>query len=105
MRIINIPEGLAVSIPMRAGGASILKCFIAAFLTSLPQPITAVPAALLVWFFEPLMVPLLGFAAGAMIFLVILELIPDALEDRRPTEIAWSFLLGFCLMILVQVVL
>ncbi len=101
----NIPEGLAVSIPMRANGASITKCFTAAFLTSLPQPLSAVPAALLVWLFEPLMVPLLGFAAGAMMFLVVMELIPDALEDRRPVEIAWAFILGFCLMILVQVVL
>jgi ZIP family zinc transporter len=103
--IHNIPEGLAVSIPMRARGSSIPRCFLAAFLTSLPQPLTAVPAALLVWFFEPLMMPLLGFAAGAMIFLVILELIPDALEDRSSGEIAWAFLIGFSLMILVQVVL
>lgn len=103
--IHNIPEGLAVAIPLRAGGASILKCFIAAFLTSLPQPIAAVPAALLVWVFEPLMVPLLGFAAGAMIFLVIREMIPDALEDRSAVEIAWSFIIGFSLMILVQVAL
>ena len=103
--IHNIPEGLAVAIPMRAGGASIFKCFFAAFLTSLPQPLAAVPAALLVWFFEPLMVPLLGFAAGAMIFLVIREMIPDALKERSPVEIAWSFITGFALMILVQAAL
>ncbi len=47
----------------------------------------------------------LGFAAGAMMFLVIVELIPDALETRKPVEIAWSFMLGFCGMVLVQVVL
>jgi ZIP family zinc transporter len=103
--IHNIPEGLAVSIPMRANGASIGRCFIAAFLTSLPQPLAAVPAALLVWVFEPLMVPLLGFAAGAMLFLVIMEIIPDALEDRKPVEIAWAFIIGFTLMIFVQVVI
>jgi ZIP family zinc transporter len=103
--IHNIPEGLAVAIPMRANGATIPKCFTAAFLTSLPQPLAAVPAALLVWLFEPLMIPLLGFAAGAMMFLVLLELIPDALEARPPVEIAWAFVLGFALMILVQVVL
>jgi len=103
--IHNIPEGLAVSIPMRANGASIKKCFVAAFLTSLPQPLAAVPAALLVWFFEPLMMPLLGFAAGSMMFLVIMEMIPDALEERSASEIGWAFILGFCLMLLVQVVL
>lgn len=103
--IHNVPEGLAVGIPMRAGGASIFRCFLFAFLSSLPQPIAAVPAGLLVWLFEPLMVPLLGFAAGAMIFLVLLELLPDALSSRHPTEIAWAFTLGFSLMVLVQAVL
>ena len=103
--IHNIPEGLAVAIPMRAAGSSLIRCFLAAFLTSLPQPLAAVPAAALVWFFEPLMVPFLGFAAGAMIFLVLLELLPDALQRRSPLEIAWLFVVGFCLMILVQVVL
>lgn len=103
--IHNIPEGLAVAIPLRAGGASIFKCFVAAFLTSLPQPIAAVPAALLVWFFEPLMIPLLGVAAGAMIFLVIREMIPDALETRSPIQTAWSFIAGFALMILIQAAL
>jgi zinc transporter, ZIP family len=103
--IHNIPEGLAVAIPLRAGGASIWKCFWAAFLTSLPQPIAAVPAALLVWFFEPLMIPLLGLAAGAMIFLVIREMIPDALETRSPSQTAWSFIAGFSTMILIQAAL
>ncbi len=103
--IHNIPEGLALAIPMRAGGASIFRCFVAAFLSSLPQPIAAVPAGLLVWFFKPLMIPLLGFAAGAMIFLVLLELIPEALKSRKPVEIAWAFTLGFSLMVLVQTLL
>lgn len=103
--IHNIPEGLAVAIPLRAGGASIFKCFVAAFLTSLPQPIAAVPSALLVWLFEPLMIPLLGVAAGAMIFLVIREMIPDALETRSPTQTAWAFIVGFSMMILIQAAL
>ncbi len=101
--IHNIPEGLAVALPMRSQGASILRCFVFAFLTSLPQPIAAVPASYLVWLFEPLMLPLLGFAAGAMMYLVLLELIPEALERHSRTEIAWWFLGGFGLMVLVQV--
>lgn len=103
--IHNIPEGLAVSLPMRAGGASIARCFFAAFLTSLPQPIAAVPASLMVWFFHPLMLPMLGFAAGAMIYLVVVELIPDALETRSPTQTAWAFMLGFAAMAAVQAAL
>ncbi len=103
--IHNIPEGLAVAVPLRADGASLTKCFWLAVVTSLPQPLAAVPASLMVWLFEPLMVPFLGFAAGAMMFLVIVELIPDALETRRPPQIAWAFMLGFGLMLLVQAAL
>ena len=103
--IHNMPEGLAVALPMRAAGAPFWKCFFFAFLTSLPQPIAAVPACLLVWFFEPLMLPFLGFAAGAMMYLVVVELIPDALETRSAQQIAWSFMAGFGLMTLVQVAL
>jgi ZIP family zinc transporter len=103
--IHNIPEGLAVALPMRVNGASIPRCFVAAFVTSLPQPIAAVPASLMVWFFQPLMLPMLGFAAGAMMYLVIVELIPDALETRNPTQIAWAFMIGFGLMVLVQAAL
>ena len=44
-------------------------------------------------------------AAGAMMYLVIVELIPDALETRSPTQTAWAFMLGFGLMVLVQTVL
>jgi ZIP family zinc transporter len=103
--IHNIPEGLAVALPMRLGGASIAKCFFFAFLTSLPQPIAAVPSSLLVWMFEPLLLPFLGFAAGAMMYLVLMELLPEALERHSRNEMAWMFLAGFGLMALVQVAL
>ena len=103
--IHNMPEGLAVGLPMRARGASIMRCFWFAFLTSLPQPIAAVPASLLVWLFEPLMLPFLGFAAGSMMYLVIGELIPDGIETRSRDEIAWAFMAGFALMIMVQMAL
>lgn len=101
----NIPEGLAVAVPMRATGASINRCFWAAVLTSVPQPIAAVPASYVSWLFQPLMPILMGFAAGAMIFLVILELIPEALHTTSPMKTAWSFTIGFCAMILIQIVL
>lgn len=103
--IHNIPEGLAVAIPMRSAGATIRKCFWAAMVTSLPQPIAAVPAVLLAWFFQPIMPLLMGFAAGAMIFLVLLDLIPEALNVDSPLRITWAFTIGFCVMLLVQVVL
>ena len=99
----NIPEGLAVALPLRLKGASLLKCAFLAFLTSLPQPIAAVPSGLLVWLFQPLMLPFLGFAAGAMIFLILMELLPEALEKHSRNKVAWMFLLGFGVMALVQV--
>jgi ZIP family zinc transporter len=99
----NIPEGLAVALPLRLKGASLLKCAFLAFLTSLPQPIAAVPAGLLVWISEPLMLPFLGFAAGAMIYLILMELLPEALEKHSRHQVAWMFLLGFGAMALVQV--
>jgi len=103
--IHNIPEGLAVAIPLRSAGASVFRCFLAAVATSLTQPLATIPAVLLSWFFTPLMPVLMGFAAGAMIFLVVLELIPEALDTESPKRIAWAFTLGFCLMLMVQVVL
>ncbi|MCB9464231.1 MAG: ZIP family metal transporter [Candidatus Eisenbacteria bacterium] len=103
--IHNIPEGMAVALPARAAGASFWRCFFLAFLTSLPQPLASVPATLLVWFFRPLMLPLFGFAAGAMMYLVIVEMIPESLEEEKPTQVAWAFMGGFTAMVLVQVVL
>lgn len=103
--IHNIPEGLAVAIPLRSAGASIPKCFWAATLTSLPQPIAAVPAVVASWFFTPLMPLLMGFAAGAMLFLIITELIPEALEKEKVLPIGWAGMFGFCLMLLVQVII
>ena len=103
--IHNIPEGLAVALPLHSQGISLKRCFWIAVLTSLPQPIMAVPASLMVWAFKPLLIPSFGFAAGAMMYLVICELIPQGLEEDSPTAIAWAFMLGFSLMLLVQVLL
>ncbi len=96
----NIPEGIAVSLPLKADGASTSKCAIASILTSLPQPIMAVPAALLTWIFEPLLPIGLGFAGGAMIYLVMVELIPEALKEGGETLTAWGVMIGLSGMLL-----
>lgn len=103
--IHNIPEGLAVAIPLRSAGVSIHKCFWLAVVTSLPQPIAAVPAVLAAWAVNPLMPWLMAFAAGAMIFLVVLELLPEALAGLKAERVAWAFTLGFGGMMLVQTLL
>jgi len=101
----NIPEGIAVSLPLKADGASTSRCAYASILTSIPQPIMAVPSALLAWFFEPLLPIGLGFAGGAMIYLTISELIPDALEEGGPSLTAWGVMVGLCGMLLITTVL
>jgi len=103
--IHNIPEGLAVSLPLRGEGFSGWACIGWSIFTSLPQPLMAVPAALAVAFFKPL-VPLgLGFAAGAMGFLVFSEMIPEAEKHSGHGNGAAAVIAGFLAMMLMQNVL
>jgi zinc transporter, ZIP family len=97
----NIPEGIAVSLPLKKDGTSTVKCAWASILTSLPQPLMAVPAALLGWFFEPVLGIGLGFAGGAMIYLVMAEMLPEAIEEGGKTLAAWGVMLGLCTMLTV----
>jgi zinc transporter, ZIP family len=77
----NVPEGTSVAIPMAAAGFSRTRQFWAAVATSAPQPFGAAIAFLLVEQIEPLLPVSFGFAAGAMLALVIAELLPTALRD------------------------
>jgi zinc transporter ZupT len=97
----NIPEGIAISLPLRVEGVSIFKCSLLSILSSVPQPIFAVPSALAVWLFEPLLAVGLGFAGGAMIYLVVAELVPEALEDGGKELTAWGVMLGLAGMLLI----
>lgn len=101
----NIPEGIAISLPLKADGVSTTKCAWVSVLTSVPQPIMCVPAFLLAWAFEPLLPIGLGFAGGAMIYLTISELIPDALEEGGKSLTAWGVMIGLCLMLLITTLL
>jgi len=97
----NIPEGIAVSLPLKKDGASTVKCAWASILTSLPQPIMAAPAALLGWLFAPVLGIGLGFAGGAMIYLVMAEMLPEAIEEGGKSLAAWGVMLGLCTMLMV----
>lgn len=96
----NIPEGLAVTLPLRAENVPVTRCVYWSIFSSLPQPIAAIPAFLAVSFFQELLPYALAFAAGAMGFLVISELIPEGLEGRDRLEIGIVVAIGFLLMML-----
>ncbi len=97
----NIPEGIAVSLPLKKDGASTMKCAWASILTSVPQPIMAAPAALLAWLFEPFLAIGLGFAGGAMIYIVVSEMLPDALKEGGKSLTSWGVMIGLCTMLLI----
>ncbi len=96
----NIPEGIAISIPLRAQGVSVFKCAAWSVFTSVPQPVVAVPAFLLVSTFQPLLPASLGFAGGAMIYLVASELLPDSYKHASKHEAAWGVMIGLTGMLL-----
>lgn len=79
----NIPEGLAIAMVLVPKGSPVWKVALWAIFTSLPQPIMAAPSYLFVETFRPVLPVGLGFAAGAMIWMVFAELFPDALENIK----------------------
>lgn len=95
----NIPEGMAIALPLRANEVSLWTCAGYAILTSLPQPLMAVPSFMLVSVLKPLLPAGLGFAGGAMTYLVAAELLPDSLESCSRHEMAWSFMVGLVVML------
>ena len=101
--IHNIPEGLAVSLVMVPKGTKPWKAALWSIFTSLPQPLMAVPAYLFVLFFAPWLPVGLGLAAGAMIWMVFAELIPDAYEGGASgTEIGIAVTLAFATLLAFQ---
>lgn len=99
LAVHNIPEAIAITLALRTGGVSTRACIGWALLTSVPQPLAAPFAAWFVWLFEPLLPAGMGLAAGAMVYLVIDDLLPDAFEKASGTAVATAFLAGVGAMI------
>jgi len=88
LAIHNIPEGLAITAVLRPRGISLLACAGWSVFSSLPQPIMAVPAYLLVERVRSSLPYGLGFAAGAMVYMVLVELLPEAYGEASGRRIA-----------------
>jgi ZIP family zinc transporter len=103
--IQNFPEGIAVSMPMRRQGVSRFKSFWYGQLSAIVEPIAAVIGALAVTFFTPILPYALAFAAGAMIFVVVEEVIPETQQDRYTDIATLGFIGGFIVMMSLDVAL
>lgn len=99
----NIPEGLAIALVLIPTGVKRWKTALWAVFSSLPQPLVAVPAFLFVSAFEPFLPVGLGLAAGAMIWMVISELVPEAIKDAPKEEVATAVTLAVAAMTAFQV--
>lgn len=103
--IQNFPEGAIVSMPLRADGNSRLKSFMIGGLSGAVEPIAAVVTMLLASVIVPVLPYLLAFAAGAMMYVVVEELIPETQEGKHSNMGTLGFAAGFVLMMVLDVVL
>jgi zinc transporter, ZIP family len=103
--IQNFPEGAAVSIPLRREGISRLKSFWYGQLSGVVEPVAGVIGAVAVLAMRPLLPYALSFAAGAMIYVVVEELIPEAQSSGNSDFATMGTMLGFGVMMLLDVAL
>ncbi|MCL4120668.1 UNVERIFIED_CONTAM: hypothetical protein GTU68_066985 [Idotea baltica] len=103
--IQNFPEGTAVSVPLRREGMSRRKSFFYGQLSGAVEPIAGVVGALLVISMQAVLPYALSFAAGAMLFVVVEELIPESQLSGNTDLATLATLLGFCVMMVLDVAL
>lgn len=101
----NFPEGIAVSMPLRRMGMSRRKSFLYGQSSAIVEPIAGVLGALAVATFTPILPFALAFAAGAMIFVVVEEVIPEAQQNQGSDIATIGFIAGFIVMMTLDVVL
>ena len=103
--IQNFPEGLAVAMPLRRQGVSRAKSFWFGQLSAVVEPVAGVFGAWAVISMEPILPYALAFAAGAMIYIVIEEVIPESQRDKFTDISTMGFIIGFIIMMILDVAL
>jgi ZIP family zinc transporter len=103
--IQNFPEGVAVAMPLRAEGMSARRCFWFGQLSAAVEPVAAIVGAAAVIYAAPILPYALAFAAGAMLYVVVEELIPTAHAAGNADTVTLSFLAGFSVMMTLDVAL
>lgn len=101
--IQNFPEGFAVAMPLRRQGISRRKSFWYGQLSAIVEPIFGVIGAAAVIYFSPILPYALAFAAGAMIYVVVEEVIPETQRDKYTDVATMGFMIGFVLMMALDV--
>ena len=103
--IHNLPEGAIISMPMRAAGNSRWRSFLIGSLSGAVEPIGAIAVLLLASLLMPVLPYMLAFAAGAMFYVVVEELIPEASSGQHSNLSTIGFAIGFVLMMVLDVVM
>jgi zinc transporter ZupT len=103
--IHNIPEGLAIGLITIPSGVGFFTSILLAIVSSLPQPLVAIPSYLFVQVFQPILPVGLGLAAGAMLWMVLGELLPEAQENVSASNAAIVAACSFVGMMMFQVVI
>ncbi|MDL2275558.1 ZIP family metal transporter [Desulfosarcina sp. OttesenSCG-928-G10] len=101
----NFPEGMAVSLPLRREGLSRRKALWYGQLSGMVEPIAGVVGAAMVMFFYPMLPFALAFAAGAMIFVVVEEVIPESQQSNNSDLASIGTVMGFTVMMILDVAL
>ena len=103
--IQNFPEGAAVSVPLRREGLSKKESFWWGQLSAMVEPIAAVLGAATILYVDPILPYALAFAAGAMIFVVVEELVPEAHRGKNGDIATMGVMIGFTIMMMLDVAL
>jgi ZIP family zinc transporter len=101
----NFPEGIAVSMPLRRLGVSRRRSFFYGQLSAIVEPVAGVFGALAVLWMQPILPYALAFAAGAMIYVVVEEVIPETQQDKHTDIATLGFIGGFIVMMVLDVAL